>query len=126
MPVKLPLQVLVVGAGTAVESEEQFEQVPDAVGGVQASGEALGTLPEDPGCADRIMAVLVDELAAPTADSATRIRPAQALVELSGPTVREVLRRPAYDDDSTVTLVATAFVTVLDERSPEDRGDEES
>ncbi|MGW1256295.1 MerR family transcriptional regulator [Streptomyces sp. NPDC002513] len=90
------------------------------------AAEVLGTLSQDPGCADRILTALVDELAAPTADSATRIRLAQALVELSGPTVQEVLRQLAHDDDRAVALVASAFVTVLDERSPEDRDDEDS
>ncbi|MEV5077817.1 MerR family transcriptional regulator [Streptomyces sp. NPDC056159] len=87
------------------------------------AAEVLGTLSQDPGCADRIMTALVDELAAPTADSATRIRLTQALVELSGTTVQEVLRQLAHDDDRAVALVASAFVTVVDERSPEDRGD---
>ncbi|MEV0694292.1 HEAT repeat domain-containing protein [Streptomyces sp. NPDC050388] len=90
------------------------------------AAEVLGTLSRDPGCADRIMTALVDELAAPTADSATRIRLAQALVELPGTTVREVLRQLARDDDPAVALVASAFVTVLEERSPEERGDEDS
>ncbi|MFF3892864.1 MerR family transcriptional regulator [Streptomyces sp. NPDC001812] len=89
------------------------------------AAEVLGTLSRDPGRADRIMTALVDELAAPTADSATRIRLAQALVELPGTAVREVLRQLARDDDPAVALVASAFVTVLDERSPEDRGDDE-
>ncbi|MBL3669285.1 MerR family transcriptional regulator [Streptomyces sp. M2CJ-2] len=90
------------------------------------AAEVLGTLSRDPGCADRITTALVDELAAPTADSATRIRLAQALVELPGTTVRDVLRQLARDDDPAVALVASAFVTVLDERSPEDRGAEDS
>ncbi|MER7488977.1 HEAT repeat domain-containing protein [Streptomyces sp. NPDC126497] len=90
------------------------------------AAEALGALSRDPGCADRIMSALAGELAAPTADSATRIRLAQALVELPGSTVREVLRRLARDDDPAVALVASVFVTVLDERSPEDRGDGDS
>ncbi|MGY3204562.1 HEAT repeat domain-containing protein [Streptomyces sp. TE5632] len=89
------------------------------------AAEVLGTLSRDPGCAGRIMTALVDELAAPTADSATRIRLAQALVELPGTAVREVLRQLARDDDPAVALVASAFVTVLDERSSEDRGDDE-
>ncbi|MBL1097874.1 MerR family transcriptional regulator [Streptomyces coffeae] len=81
------------------------------------AAEVLGTLSQDPGCADRIMAALVDELAAPTADSAMRIRLTQALVELSGTTAQEVLRQLAHDDDPAVALVASAFVGVLDERS---------
>ncbi|GEC03608.1 MerR family transcriptional regulator [Streptomyces spinoverrucosus] len=90
------------------------------------AAEVLRTLSQDPGCADRILTALVDELAAPSADSATRIRLTQALVELSGTGVREILRQLAHDDDRAVALVASAFITVLDERSPEDRGDEDS
>lgn len=90
------------------------------------AAEVLGTLSQDPGCADRITTALVDELAAPTADSATRIRLAQALVELAGTTVQEVLRQLAHDDDRAVALVASALVGVLEERSLEDQADEGS
>ena len=58
----------------------------------------------DAGCTDRITTALVDELAAPTADSATRIRLTQALVELAGTTAQEVLRQLAHDDDGAVAL----------------------
>lgn len=90
------------------------------------AAEVLGTLSRDPGCADRILAALAGELAAPTADSATRIRLTQALVELPGTAAREVLRRLAHDDDRAVALVASAFAAVLDERSPEDGDGEDS
>ena len=86
------------------------------------AAEVLGTLSRDPGCGKQILTALVGELTTPTADSATRIRLTQALVELPGTTAREALRRLAHDDDRAVALVASAFVTVLDERSPEDRG----
>ncbi|MER5268035.1 MerR family transcriptional regulator [Actinosynnema sp. NPDC002837] len=92
--------------------------VVEGVNDVDAA-EVLGTLSRDAGCADRIMTALVDELAAPTADSAIRIRLTQALVELSGTGAREVLRRLAHDDDRAVALVATAFVGVLEGRSAE-------
>ncbi|MBL1108598.1 MerR family transcriptional regulator [Streptomyces sp. 5-8] len=90
------------------------------------AAEALGTLSRDrdSGCADRIVTALAGELDAPGADSATRMRLAQALIELPGSTAREVLRRLTHDDDRAVALVASAFVAVLDERSAEDRGDE--
>ncbi|MEU8591984.1 MerR family transcriptional regulator [Streptomyces sp. NPDC048664] len=90
------------------------------------AAEALGTLSLDPRCTDQITTALLDELAAPTADSATRIRLIQALVELAGTTAQEVLRRLAHDDDSAVALVASALVGVLKERSLEDRSDEQS
>ncbi|MEU4769981.1 MerR family transcriptional regulator [Actinosynnema sp. NPDC023794] len=93
--------------------------VVEGVNDVDAA-EVLGTLSRDPECADRIMTALVDELAAPTADSAIRIRLTQALVELSGTGAREVLRRLTQDEDRAVALVAAAFVGVLEERSADD------
>ncbi|MFF5185828.1 HEAT repeat domain-containing protein [Streptomyces sp. NPDC000345] len=90
------------------------------------AAEVLGMLSLDPGCTDRITTALVDELAAPTADSATRIRLAQALVELAGTTAQEVLRQLAHDDDGAVALVASALVGLLEERSLDDQADEHS
>lgn len=87
------------------------------------AAEVLGTLSLDPGCTDRITTALTDELAAPTADSATRIRLAQALVELAGTTAQEVLRQLAHDDDAAVALVASALVGVLTERSLADHAE---
>ncbi|MFF9185963.1 hypothetical protein [Streptomyces misionensis] len=69
---------------------------------------------------------MVNELAPPTADSATRIRLSQALVELPGTAAQEILRQLARDGDSAVALVASAFVRIVDERSPEDRDDEDA
>ncbi|MCG3040712.1 MerR family transcriptional regulator [Streptomyces fenghuangensis] len=88
------------------------------------AAEALGTLSQDPVCADRITAALAGELAAPTADSATRIRITQALVELTGTTAREILRQLAHDGDRAVALIASALLRVLDERPSEDRSGE--
>ncbi|MGW5663911.1 HEAT repeat domain-containing protein [Streptomyces sp. NPDC003758] len=88
------------------------------------AAEVLATLSQDFGCADRIMTALVDELAAPSADCATRIRLTQALVEQPMTAAQDVLRQLAHDDDRAVALVASAFVTVVDERSPEDGSDE--
>ncbi|MGQ4512335.1 MerR family transcriptional regulator [Streptomyces sp. DW26H14] len=81
------------------------------------AAEALRALAEDPGCADRVTSALTDQLAAPTADSATRIRLIQALVELAGATAREALRRLAHDDDNTVALVASALAQVLEDQA---------
>lgn len=81
------------------------------------AAEVLGTLALEPGCADRIMGALVDELAAHTADTAVRIRLAQALVEMPGTIAEGVLRQLTHDDDRAVALVASAFVGVLEQRS---------
>ncbi|MUN35495.1 HEAT repeat domain-containing protein [Actinomadura litoris] len=91
-----------------------------------AAAEVLGTLSQDPRHADQIMTALVDELSAPTADSATRIRLVQALVELSGAAGQEVLRELAYDDDRAVALVASALVGVLQQRSAGEQADQDS
>ncbi|MCP2167641.1 MerR family transcriptional regulator [Goodfellowiella coeruleoviolacea] len=82
------------------------------------AAEVLGTLSLDPGCAERITAALVAELAAGTADTAVRIRLTQALVELPAPLARGVLRQLADDGDRAVALIASALLGVLDEPSP--------
>jgi len=92
--------------GMVVEGESDIE-----------ASEVLGTLSRDTGYADRIATALADELAVYTADSAVRIRLAQALVELSGTTGRDALRHLTHDHDPAVALVASTFVGVLDERS---------
>jgi DNA-binding transcriptional MerR regulator len=81
------------------------------------AAEVLGTLSLDPGCADRIMSALVDELAAHTADSAVRIRLTQALAEMPATIAQGVLQQLAHDDDRVVALIASALVGVLEERS---------
>ncbi|MEU3948296.1 MerR family transcriptional regulator [Streptomyces sp. NPDC029526] len=81
------------------------------------AAEVLASLSRHHGLADRVTAALTARLAAPAVGSATRIRLLQALVELPGDGVREVLRSLTRDDDPAVALVASAFVTVLDERS---------
>ncbi|WP_333775557.1 MerR family transcriptional regulator [Streptomyces sp. IBSBF 3136] len=89
------------------------------------AAEVLGTLSQDPARADRILTALADELARPTADSASRIRITQALLELPGTTARDTLRRLAHDDDPAVALIASAFSGVLDDRSREAREGED-
>ena len=81
------------------------------------AAELLGTLAQDAKWADRIMGALIDKLAAHTADSAVRIRLAQALAEMPGTIALNVLRHLAHDDDQPVALTASALVKVLEERS---------
>ncbi|MFE0351616.1 MerR family transcriptional regulator [Streptomyces griseoluteus] len=83
------------------------------------AAEALGALSRDAASAPRITSLLADQLAAPSADSATRIRLIQALVELEGTAPLEILRRLARDEDRTVALVASALAGVLEERAGE-------
>ncbi|WP_017541357.1 MerR family transcriptional regulator [Nocardiopsis halophila] len=98
--------------------------VPELVGMVVEgsndveAAEVLGALSREPGCAERITAALADALAAPAADSATRIRLTQALVELEGAPAQEVLHHLTRDDDPAVALVATALAGVIEERPP--------
>jgi len=119
-------------AAVALGRRNAAEAVPVLVGMVVEgasdvdAAEVLGTLSRDPGCAKGIVTALVDELAAHSKDRAVRIRLAQALVELSGPDGREVLRHLARDDDAALALVASAFVTVLDERLPDEQSDQDS
>lgn len=84
------------------------------------AAEALATLSKDPQRAERIGTSLVAELDAPAADSATRIRIIQALVETQGATAQEALRRLVRDDDRTVALVASALAGVLEDRADEE------
>ncbi|MCK9871660.1 MerR family transcriptional regulator [Nocardiopsis dassonvillei] len=109
------------GHGEAAAVPALVGMVVDGRRDVEAA-EALGGLSRDPACADRITAALTDELAAPDADSATRIRLVQALVEIGGTAVRGILDRLARDEDRAVALVASALVGALRERSSgEDR-----
>ncbi len=85
------------------------------------AAEILGSLAGNPECAERIMAALVDELAAHQADSAMRIRLIQALAELPEPLARDVLRQLAGDDDRAVALVASALAEARCP-APADRG----
>ncbi|WP_410641725.1 MerR family transcriptional regulator [Amycolatopsis sp. lyj-346] len=73
------------------------------------AAEVLGTLARDAGCADRIMSELIDELAEPTADPATRIRLTQALAEMPPALAQGVLQKLAEDDDRAVALLASAL-----------------
>ncbi|MGF1647205.1 MAG: MerR family transcriptional regulator [Kineosporiaceae bacterium] len=80
------------------------------------AAEALARLSQDPERADRVVTALVDELAAPSATSATRSRLTQALVELSGSGALTALRRLATDDDRAIARVASAHLPAPDDR----------
>ncbi|TDC85072.1 MerR family transcriptional regulator [Micromonospora sp. KC606] len=107
--------------GVAAAAPTLVSMVVEGTNDVEAA-EALGALSLEPGCADLIMSALVDELAAHTADSAVRIRLAQALVEMSGTVAQGVLRQLTHDDDRAVALSASALVEVLEGRSQDRTG----
>ncbi|MGW4224311.1 HEAT repeat domain-containing protein [Streptomyces bauhiniae] len=110
---------LALGAhGVSAAVPTLVRMIVDGTNDVDAA-EALGTLSQDPASATRITTLLADQLAASTADSATRIRLIQALVELEGTAPLEILRRLSHDDDRTVALVASALAGVLEERAGE-------
>ncbi|WP_054812460.1 HEAT repeat domain-containing protein [Nocardia arizonensis] len=90
--------------------------VVDGVNDVEAA-EVLGALALDPDHADRIMTALVDELAAPDANPAARLRVTQALAELPGTLALDVVRDLAHDSDRTVALTASSLVPVITGRT---------
>jgi DNA-binding transcriptional MerR regulator len=96
------------GRGVTAAVPVLVGMVVEGTNDVEAS-EILGTLSLDPACTDRIMSALTAELAAPTADSAVRIRLVQALAEMPVPLARDVLRQLAHDDDRAVALIASAL-----------------
>jgi hypothetical protein len=81
------------------------------------AAEVLGVLAVDPGCAERVMGALVDELAARSATAAVRIRLTQALAEMPAALAGGVLRRLVHDDDRAVAVVASSLVGVVEERA---------
>ncbi len=96
------------GATAAVPT--LVSMVVEGTNDVEAA-EVLGTLSLDPGCAEKIMSALVDEL--PAADPAVRIRLTQALAEMPATLALGVLRQLAHDDDREVALIAGALAGVL-------------
>jgi HEAT repeat protein len=115
MPVRRSAALALGARGATSAVPTLIGMIVEGTNDVEAA-EVLGTLSRDPGRAEGILGGLVDELAAPTADAAVRIRLTQALVELPGTTARTVLRQLTHDDDHAVALVASAFVRVLETR----------
>ncbi len=107
--------------GETVAVPALVRMVAEGTTDVEAA-EVLGSLARDAGCADRIMNALTSELAAPTADPATRIRLTQALAEMPPEPALGVLRNLAGDDDRTVALLASALAGVLEPRAHPFRG----
>jgi DNA-binding transcriptional MerR regulator len=104
--------------GTAAAVPVLVDMVAEGANDVEAA-EILGTLALDPGRCERILNALADELAA---ESAVRIRVAQALAELPGTIAHNLLRQLANDQDPAVALIASALAAVLHERSPSRTG----
>jgi DNA-binding transcriptional MerR regulator len=101
--------------GVAAAVPTLIGMVVEGTNDVEAA-EVLGSLSLDPGCADRIMSALADELTAHTADSAVRIRLIQALAEMPATMAQSMLRHLAHDDDRAVALIASALAGLLEER----------
>lgn len=104
-------------AALALGARGRTEAVPALVDMVVAgtndveAGEVLGALANDPQWGIRIKEALVDELAAPAAVPAVRMRLVQAFAELPATVALDVLRRLAHDDDRTVARTAGALAT---------------
>ena len=77
------------------------------------AAEVLGVLCRDDERAYWIVNALTDELAAPTAETAVRLRLTQALIELPVAAAGEVLLRLTRDSDPAVARLASVFVRVL-------------
>ncbi|GGQ82286.1 MerR family transcriptional regulator [Couchioplanes azureus] len=103
--------------GVAAAVPTLVGMVVEGANDVEAA-EALGALSEDPARADRIMSALTGELAAPTADSAVRIRLTQALLEMPRTLARPVLHELAHDADRAVALIASAHLRHRDASTP--------
>ena len=73
------------------------------------AAEVLGVLCRDDERASWIVNALTDELAAPTAETAVRLRLTQALIELPVAAAAEALRRLARDSDPAVARLASVF-----------------
>ena len=73
------------------------------------AAEVLGALCHDDERAAWIVNALTDELAAPTTETAVRLRLTQALVELPVAAAGEALRRLARDSDPAVARLASVF-----------------
>ncbi|MGI5217654.1 HEAT repeat domain-containing protein [Nocardia sp. CA-290969] len=104
------------GATTAVP--ELVRTVVDGPNDVEAA-ELLGALAADEAWAGRIMGALAGEFAAHPADPAVRRRLTQALAEMPGRLALDLLRQLTRDPDRAVSLLASALVGVLEERSEE-------
>ncbi|MFY1632837.1 MerR family transcriptional regulator [Solwaraspora sp. WMMB335] len=87
------------------------------------AAELLGALARDATWAERIMDALIDELAAPTAESAVRMRLTQALAEMPTTIALDTVRRLTHDDDRPVALLAAALVTMLDDQPDQENHD---
>ena len=73
------------------------------------AAEVLGVLCRDDEHASWIVNALTDELTAPTAETAVRLRLTQALIELPVAAAGEALRRLARDSDPAVARLASVF-----------------
>ncbi|WP_327046918.1 MerR family DNA-binding transcriptional regulator [Microbispora sp. NBC_01189] len=79
------------------------------------AADALGALASDPALADQIAAGLAGRLAHGAGDPSARLRLAQALADVPGPTTSRALADLSRDEDRAVALTATYILTLRDE-----------
>lgn len=107
---------LALGARGRPEAEPVLvAMVVEGTNDVEAA-EVLGALAQDPERVDSIKRALTNELVAPAANSAARMRLVQALTELPTAIALDLLHGLANDEDQTVARTAAALAAVLEER----------
>ncbi|WP_405086270.1 HEAT repeat domain-containing protein [Microbispora sp. NBC_01389] len=79
------------------------------------AADALGALASDPALADQIATGLAGRLAHGAGDPSARLRLAQALADVPGPTTSRALADLSRDEDRAVALTATYILTLRDE-----------
>ncbi|ETK32255.1 HEAT repeat domain-containing protein [Microbispora sp. ATCC PTA-5024] len=80
------------------------------------AADALSALASDPALADQIATGLAGRLAHGTNDSSVRLRLAQALADIPGPTTSRALADLSHDEDRAVALTATYVLSLRDGR----------
>ncbi|GAA0363866.1 MerR family transcriptional regulator [Microbispora corallina] len=107
---------LALGArGVADAVPALIDMIVEGTNDVDAA-DALSALASDPTLADQIATGLAGRLAHGTDDSSVRLRLAQALADIPGPTTSRALADLSHDEDRAVALTARYIRTLRDGR----------